>query len=505
MSGFAMLLAVIHTAIALGLAAYGLNAIILSLLYLRHAHDDKESSQEGSGNILPSVEQGRGMADDLPTVTVQVPVFNERHVINRAIDAVAALDYPRDRLQIQILDDSRDDTTRLARERAAFHRSKGLDIEVLRRVDRDGFKAGALARGLDQARGDAIAIFDADFRPYPDFLLQTVPHFLERPRLGFVQVRWSHLNGDYSPLTRAQAIAFDGHFVVEQTARNRSGLLINFNGTAGVWRRACIEESGGWEADTLTEDLDLGYRAQLAGWETLYLLEVDAPAELPPQIAAFRRQQARWTQGSVQTLRKLMGPVLRSRQLSLIQKGMALLHLSSYLSHALMVLLLLVTLPLLLLGVAPSALGKVGLLLGFGTPLVYLIAQQQLHSDWRRRLRSFPLFILVGIGIAWNNALAVWRGLTRWGGTFARTPKFRVEGGREARAGQWLNSAYRLGIDGNFIGESALALYALASSVLAYRTGQYGMMPYLLLYAAAFGTVAGMELAQVSLLPPRND
>jgi hypothetical protein len=320
-----------------------------------------------------------------------------------------------------------------------------------------------------------------------------------------VQVRWSHLNADYSSLTRTQAIAFDGHFVVEQTARDRSELLMNFNGTAGVWRKACIEDSGGWRADTLSEDLDLSYRAQLAGWETLYLPEVDAPAELPPQIAAFKRQQARWTQGSVQTLRRLIGPILRSRQLSGIQKVMALLHLSGYLAHALMVLLLLVTLPLLLLGVAPPAPGNAGLLMGFGPPLVYLIAQQQLYPDWGKRLRDFPLLILVGIGIAWNNTLAVWRGLTRWGGAFARTPKFRVEGRPEAGAGHWLNSTYRLGIDRSVIGETALALYALGSTVIAYDVGQYGVMPFLLLFGAAFSTVATIELAQGAFLRRRND
>jgi cellulose synthase/poly-beta-1,6-N-acetylglucosamine synthase-like glycosyltransferase len=280
---------------------------------------------------------------------------------------------------------------------------------------------------------------------------------------------------------------------------------MNFNGTAGVWRKACIEESGGWKADTLSEDLDLSYRAQLAGWETLYLPEVDAPAELPPQIAAFKRQQARWTQGSVQTLRKLMAPILRSRQLSVIQKGMALLHLSGYLAHALMVLLLLVTLPLLLLNATPPALGNVGLAMGLGPPLVYLIAQQQLYTDWGRRLLSFPLLILIGIGIAWNNALAVWRGLTRWGGTFARTPKFRVEGGPEAGAPNWVDSVYRLDIDRSITGEVVLSVYALASTVIAYRVGRYSVMPFLLLYAAAFSTVAGIELAQASLLRHRND
>jgi cellulose synthase/poly-beta-1,6-N-acetylglucosamine synthase-like glycosyltransferase len=422
---------------------------------------------------------------------VQAPVYNERHVIARVIDAMAALDYPRDRLQIQILDDSTDETTQLACTRAALHREQGIDIAVLRRPDRSGFKAGALAWGLTRARGEYIAIFDADFLPHPDFLLQTIPHFLERPRLGLVQTRWSHLNANYSPLTRAQALAFDGHFVVEQGGRHRSGLLMNFNGTAGVWRKRCIETCGGWQADTLSEDLDLSYRAQLAGWEFLYLPGVDAPAELPPQIAAFKRQQSRWAQGSVQTWRKLAGPILRSQRLSWGQKVMALLHTSSYLAHALMVAFLLLSLPLLLSGAAPLSLSGLGLIC-FGPPLVYAISQQQLYPDWGRRLGAFPLLMLIGIGIAWCNTRAVWRGLTRWGGTFARTPKFRIEG----KSGRWTDSDYRLRADSDVIGEAVLALYALVTALVAHATGNYGMAPFLLLYVAAFGTMAGMGLAQ---------
>ncbi len=469
---------VLYTGIAFWLAAYGLNAFILAFLYLRHSGDETST---------PHVDP-----EALPAVTVQVPVYNERHVILRVIDAVASLDYPADRLEIQILDDSADKTTALARTRVAYYRSRGVDIEVLRRSNREGFKAGALSWGLQRAKGDYVAIFDADFEPHKDFLLQTVPHFLHRPQLGLVQSRWSHLNAEYSALTRAQAIVFDGHFVVEQTGRNRSGLLMNFNGTAGVWRRGCIEESGGWEASTLSEDLDLSYRAQLIGWETLYLPDVEAPAELPPQISAFKRQQARWSQGSVQTLRKLMMPIVRSERLTAIQKGMALLHLSGYLAHALMVLLLLTTLPLLASGSRPPSLGNAGLLMSLGPPLVYVVSQRALYQDWRRRLLAFPLLVLFGVGIAWNNSLAVWRGLRDWGGTFARTPKFRIEG----RDGHWAESSYRLNVDRTVIGELLLALYALVATGVAYQTARYAMIPFLLLYAAAFGTVACTELAQ---------
>jgi cellulose synthase/poly-beta-1,6-N-acetylglucosamine synthase-like glycosyltransferase len=488
------LLLFVHALIVLWLAVYGLNSFILSFLYLRYRRTVVST---------PAVNQAA-----LPPVTVQVPVYNELHVVERVIDAVTALDYPRDRLQIQILDDSTDETTRVARARAAFHCERGVDVAVLRRPDRDGFKAGALAWGLSRASGDYVAIFDADFCPQPDFLLRTVPHFLERPRLGMVQTRWSYLNADYSALTRAQVLALDGHFVVEQMGRHRSGLLMSFNGAGGVWRRRCVEESGGWLADTLCEDLDLSYRAQLAGWECLYLPSVGAPAEVPPQIAAFKRQQSRWAQGSVQTLRKLAGPILRSRRLGWGQKAMALVHLSSYLAHVLMTLLLLVSLPLLLLPDSASlSFGGVGLAC-LGPPLLYAISQQRLYPDWGRRMRALPLLALIGIGIAWENTRAVWRGLTRWGGTFARTPKFRLEG----RTGRWTDSGYRLRADVSTVGEVALALYALATVFVAYVTGNYGVVPFSLLYAAAFGTVAGMGLAQTfaprrsrALRPARQD
>ncbi len=471
-------LVIINSLAALWLALYGLQAFILAYLYLCHRRQQPDS---------PPIPRS-----DWPPVTVQVPVYNELHVIERAIDAAASLDYPHDRLQIQILDDSTDETTRLALARAAFHQDQGVDVTVLRRSSQDGYKAGALAWGLSQARGEYIAIFDADFCPQPDFLRQTIPHFLNRPRLGLVQTRWSYLNAEYSPLTRAQVLALDGHFIVEQTGRNRAGLFMSFNGAGGVWRRRCIEKSGGWQADTLCEDLDLSYRAQLAGWEFLHLPTVDAPSEVPPQIAAFKRQQARWAQGSVQAMRKLIRPILQSRRMHWGQKLMALAHLSSYLSHALMVLLLLLS-PALMLVPRSMHLPLGGLsLMCLGPPLVYALAQRALHADWLRRWRAFPLLALIGIGIAWQNTRAVWRGLTHWGGTFARTPKFRIEG----KAGDWTASHYRLRADGNIIGEIGLALYALVAAGLAHTLGRYGMIPFLLLYGVAFGTVAGMSLAQ---------
>lgn len=472
-----VLLRLLYGLVVVWLSVYGWQAFVLTVLYFRHRAERPP---------LPRLKPGQW-----PSVAVQLPVYNERHVVERLIDAAAALDYPRDRLEIQVLDDSLDDTTRLAEAAAAGYRARGVNVRVLHREERTGYKAGALAWGLKQTTAEFVAVFDADFRPRPDFLRQTIPQMVARPDVGMVQARWSHLNDTYSPLTHAQSLALDGHFVVEQTGRNRSGLLINFNGSGGVWRRSCIESAGGWQADTMTEDMDLSYRAQLAGWHSLYLPDVDAPAELPPQMEAFKRQQARWAQGSVQCLRKLGWPILVS-PLTSAQKAMALVHISSYLSQPLMVLLLLVSLPLLW-SKMPS--GSLFLWLGLaalGPPLVYVVAQGTLYRDWKRRMLYFPLLLAMGAGITWSTTRAVWQGLWRYGGKFERTPKFRLEG----RQGRWAGSVYRLLPDRAIAGEVVLMLYAAASAVVAWRRADYGAVPFLLLYVCGFGLVAGLGLAQ---------
>jgi cellulose synthase/poly-beta-1,6-N-acetylglucosamine synthase-like glycosyltransferase len=473
------ILASTNALLSLLLAVYGLYSLILAFLYLRHRTVE---------DAAPAIDGAV-----LPPVTVQVPVYNEQHVVERVVDALAAVNYPRDRLEIQILDDSDDKTTELAEARVALYRGQGLNIAVLRRADRGGYKAGALASGLAQASGDYIAIFDADFCPEPDFLLQTIPHFLSRPRLGFLQTRWSHLNAEYSTLTRAQALGFDGHFVVEKVAQSGAGLLLTFNGAAGVWRRKCIETAGNWQADTLCEDLDLSYRAQLAGWTGKHISTVAVPTELPPQMAAFKRQQARWAQGAAQCLRKLAGPILCSQRLSLWQKAMAVAHLGSYLAHPLLMLILLLALPLLLVPKsAQLPLGGLGLVY-LGPPLVYAMAQRQLYPDWKSRMvRAFPLLALLGIGMVWSNTKAVWRGLRQWGGPFIRTPKFHIEG----RADQWIASHYRLRADSGVIGELGLAFYTLTTAGVALVTGRYGVLPFALLNGVALGYVTWMELLQ---------
>jgi cellulose synthase/poly-beta-1,6-N-acetylglucosamine synthase-like glycosyltransferase len=490
------------------LAVYGLNSLFLAVLYLRRGREPD----------IPATSP----LDTYPLVTVQLPIYNERHVVERLIEAAAALRWPWSQLQIQVLDDSSDETTVLASSRIEYLRSQGLDIELIRRPNRDGYKAGALAVGLFRARGEFIAIFDADFVPQADFLLHTIPPFLEQPQLGLVQTRWAHLNADYSALTRAQSLALDGHFVVEQTARNRSGLLMNFNGTAGVWRRTCIKSSGGWDDGTISEDLDLSYRAQLAGWDCLYLPEVASPAELPPQLAAFKRQQFRWAKGSIQCLRKLWRPLLGHfpvqhrnsrtggvlvgmgkdiawpapgpRRLTWIQKVAALVHLSSYLAHPLMLVLLICSLPLFLSprdAHLPMAMAYLGFS-SLGPPLVYVLAQRKLYSDWPRRLLYLPILVLLGTGIALNNTRAVIEALGGRGGSFARTPKFRLEG----KMGDWTTSSYRLPVGWTTVGEALLALYALVTVVAAWRAGNLYAIPFLFLYLGGFGLTAGLGVWQ---------
>jgi cellulose synthase/poly-beta-1,6-N-acetylglucosamine synthase-like glycosyltransferase len=471
------LIGFLHALCAVSLSVYGIQAILLTLLYLWHRGETPLGREPDER--------------DWPLVAVQLPVYNEMHVVERLIDAAATLDYPANKLEIQILDDSTDKTTQLAETRAAFHRARGLDVRVIRRPTRTGYKAGALAVGLQQTSAQYLAVFDADFAPRPDFLRKTIPYLLVRPRVGVLQTRWSHLNESYSPLTRLQALALNGHFVVEQSGRSRSNLLINFNGSGGVWRRSCVEEAGGWQWDTMTEDMDLSYRAQLAGWQSLYLPDVDAPAELPPQMEAFKRQQARWAQGSTQCLRKLAPRILRS-DLTNRQKLMALIHISSYLTQPIMILLLLTTLPVLWFPQpASSVLGGLWVV-SLGTPFLYFIAESKLYRDWGKRLLYFPILAAVFAGISWSTSLGVWQGLTRWGGTFRRTPKFRLED----RGGNWANSAYRLLPDGVILGELFLLLYALVAAWAAWIRHQYGAIPFLLLFAVGFTIVAGSSVWQ---------
>ncbi len=471
------ILTLVYIFSAVALAVYAMGGLVLLLIWLRHRRDNPE---------LPEVAEAQ-----LPSVTIQIPVYNERTVISRLIDTVSLLDYPRDRLHVQVLDDSSDDTSDLIARRVARQQRAGLSITHLRRADRAGFKAGALAYGLAQTPGDLIAIFDADFIPPPDFLRRVVPHFCEDSRLGMVQTRWAHVNASENLLTRGQALSLDGHFVVEQTARSRGGLLLNFSGSAGVWRSSCIRDAGGWSAETLCEDLDLSYRAQLRGWRFLYLPEVVVPAEIPPQLAAYKQQQARWAKGSTQNLLRLAGKLWRSRHVAVPQKVMGTLHLCQYVVHPLMLLLLLLSLPLLQAGALEQLpLAPLGLA-GIGPPLLYLFSQRHLYEDWSRRLLAFPVLLAVGTGLALVNTLAILGALGGRPNVFRRTPKFRGE--------SWQQSRYALRSGWTVVGEALLAVYAAAGGVYALQAAP-PIAPFLFVYAYAFGVVALWSLAEGVLL-----
>lgn len=397
-----------------GLALYGLHRLWLLFCWFDQRH---------CADPLPP---HRAEGEPWPLVTVQLPLFNERFVATRLLDAVAALDWPMARLEIQVLDDSHDATCALVDERSAYWRAQGLDMQVIRRGKRDGYKAGALAAGLKIAKGSLVAIFDADFIPPADFLRRTVPHFAD-PGIGMVQTRWDFCNSRHSWLTRVQTILLEPHFRIEHQVRFRRGLFFNFNGTAGIWRRRAIDDSGGWQADTVTEDLDLSYRAQLAGWRFIYLDEVAVPSELPVTLAAFRSQQQRWAKGSLQTARKLLPRIWRA-PLPLKVKIEAGFHLLANFGWMLATLIVLTLYPVMTwrVGIGPYQLLRLDLPLFFGASAA-LTFFFLLHLLVRRNFAGLcylPLLPALCIGLAPSLAIAILQGLTRRGGVFERTPKF---------------------------------------------------------------------------------
>ncbi len=463
-------LARLYGLLVAGLSVYGFFGLLTFWLFWRHRHETFPCPG------LPAAEW--------PAVTVQLPIYNEQYVVKRLIEAAAALDYPLDRLQIQVIDDSTDDTADLAAEIVACYRARGWDIQHIRRDNRQGYKAGALAAAMSQVKGEFIAFFDADFEPPSDFLRRTLPHFHDQPRLGVVQARWEHLNSAESALTAAQAIALDKHFAMEQVVRHRADLFPKFNGSAGVWRRTCLEESGGWHDDTLCEDLCLSIRAALDGWRFLFLNDVTAPAEIPSTIAGFKSQQARWATGVLQCLVKYFRPILFSRQHRLAARLYALVSMSVYLTYLFALALLLIQIPILWLDVHLSSRLAVLSIAGFGQPLLFVASQKVLYPDWKQRLRYFPIAVILGMGIAPNQSRALLRLLGRYLRRatqtipFVRTPKGQP------------NTTYRQPFDWIIVGEAGLALYAVAGIVLAISLGHYSSLVLLSLAAAGLGYVA---------------
>jgi cellulose synthase/poly-beta-1,6-N-acetylglucosamine synthase-like glycosyltransferase len=418
------------------------------------------------------------------------------YVVERLIDAVCALDYPADRLEIQVLDDSTDETREIAELAVRRQAARGFDITYLHRTDRTGFKAGALAEGLRTARGAFVAIFDADFVPPRRFLTQAVPYFGD-PRLALVQARWGHLNQDYSLLTRIQAVLLDGHFVLEHGARNRSGCFFNFNGTSGVWRPEAIADAGGWQHDTLTEDLDLSYRAQMRGWKFLFLPGLVTPAEVPVEMNAFKLQQHRWAKGSIQTCRKLL-PFILQANLPLRVKAEAFFHLTANFNYALMIALSVLMFPAMVvrynMGWTEMLLIDVPLFAAATLSVLnfYLISQREAYPDWRTRVKYLPVVMAVGIGLAVNNTRALFEALLGPPGEFARTPKYGIE----RTADGWQHKKYHQSMAIQPFIEIALGVYFTGTILYAMAHEIYGTLPFLALFQFGFLYTGLMSLFQ---------
>jgi cellulose synthase/poly-beta-1,6-N-acetylglucosamine synthase-like glycosyltransferase len=436
--------------------------------------------------------------DHLPRITVQLPLYNEMYVAERLIEAVTKIDYPRNLLEIQVLDDSTDDTTEIASRAVKKYFDAGFDIVYQHRTNRAGFKAGALEEGLKKSSGELILIFDADFIPKPDVARKMVNYFTDE-RVGMVQMRWSHINEEYSLLTQTQGIMLDAHFIIEQTARNRCGGFFNFNGTAGMWRREAIEWSGGWQHDTLAEDTDLSYRAQLMGWHFIYLMDEDVPAELPVDMNAFKSQQKRWAKGVVQVGIKLMKRMWKDPRLTLQTKLEQFFRLSGNLAAPLVIILALVNLPILIvrynqglfhlfvLDVPVLAFSTISVIVYFLVPQMYLYPK-----SWKRRLKYVPFAMSMGIALTFSNARAVMEALVGYKTEFVRTPKFRIE---ENKDKTWVKKKYLSRRWSLPWLEMIFAAYFAFTIWYAIKSHIYGTIPFLLIYFFGYAYASVMTIA----------
>lgn len=428
--------------------------------------------------------------DENVVVTIQLPLYNELYVAERLINATCEIEYPKDKLEIQVLDDSTDETTEIVAKIVKQKQDEGFDIKHIRRGTREGFKAGALKYGLERAKGEFIAIFDADFIPHKEFLKRTLSFFTDE-KVGLVQTRWEHLNGDYSILTKAQALALDGHFVIEQTVRNKAGFFINFNGTGGIWRKTCIEDAGNWHADTLTEDLDLSYRAQLKGWRFVFLKDFTSPAELPSEINALKSQQFRWTKGAVETAKKIL-PLVWKSNIPLRVKLQSTFHLTNNLVFPFILLAAILNVPLIFIKNSGSheayfAIMSIFVLAFISSFLFYMYAQKDIRTDWRKKIVLFPLFMAGSMGFAVNNSRAVIEGLLNRKSEFVRTPKFRLESEKDS----WMGKKYltrKVGF--SVIVEALLAVYCLIGVISSIYFMELAAIPFQLLFFLGFAFVS---------------
>ena len=479
--------------VMLVLAFYGIHRYQLVWLYYRNKKKEARWAE-------PPARFAEG---ELPFLTIQLPIFNEQFVVDRLVDAVCRVDYPRDRFEIQLLDDSTDETQAVAREiveryAAGFGDLPAQPIHYLHRTNRHGYKAGALDAGLHTAKGDLVAIFDADFVPPHDWAMRVVHHFAE-PGIGMVQTRWTHLNRDYSFLTQVEAILLDGHFVLEHGGRSRAGVFFNFNGTAGMWRRQVIGEAGGWQHDTLTEDTDLSYRAQLIGWKFKYLQDVECPAELPIEMTAFKTQQARWAKGLIQTGKKILPRVLKS-DAPWHTKLEAWYHLTANISYPLMIVLSVLLMPAMVIrswqGYLQMLLIDVPLFVAstMSVSTFYMVSQKELHrKSWWRSLPYVPFVMaLGGVGLTISNTKAVMEALFGVQSAFARTPKYRVKDkGEKSQA-----KVYRKRLGWMPWVELAIGGYFLWTVWYAISTENYFTVPFLLLFVFGYWYTALLSLLQ---------
>jgi cellulose synthase/poly-beta-1,6-N-acetylglucosamine synthase-like glycosyltransferase len=465
------------------LASYGAHRYVLVYLYYKHK---KNRTTDPPGYF-----------SDLPRVTVQLPIFNEQFVVERLLEAICRLNYPLEKLDIQVLDDSTDETVAVARGLVNYYAAKGFPVSYHHRSNREGFKAGALAEGLKTAHGEFVTIFDADFVPPEDFLLRTIHHFTD-PKIGMVQTRWTHINRNYSFLTEVEAILLDGHFVLEHSGRARSNVFFNFNGTAGVWRGTAIDEAGGWQHDTLTEDTDLSYRAQLKGWKFIYLQDVECPAELPVEMTAFKTQQARWAKGLIQTSKKILPQVLKSDQRFHV-KLEAWYHLTANLSYPLMIVLSVLLLPAMIIRFYQGWFQMVYIDLPlfmastFSISSFYLVSQRELFpGKWFRALLYLPFLMALGIGLTVTNTRAVLEALLGKKSEFARTPKYHVE----SRKDKVRTNSYRRRLGWVPWVELLIGCYFAMTVYYAIDNENYITIPFLILFVLGYWYTGLMSLLQ---------
>lgn len=430
----------------------------------------------------------------VPKVTVQLPLYNEKYVVERLLDCIAQIDYPKDKLEIQVLDDSTDESFEIAAQKVNEIRAKGIEIVHIKRADRAGYKAGALAFGLTQSSGEFVAIFDADFMPEPDFLKKTIPYF-QREEVGMVQTKWGHLNADYSLLTKLQAFGLDAHFTVEQSGRSAGHHFINFNGTAGVWRKSCIEDAGGWSSDTLTEDLDLSYRAQLRHWEFVYLEEVTSPAELPMAMSALKNQQFRWTKGAAECVKKNLANVCRNKSLSLSTKLHAMFHLMNSSIFLCIVLMSVLSVPLLTIKYHHPEFGLLfKLASAFVISLFILVVfygvsyRRENKGSWFSFLGLFPAFLSISMGLSLHNAIAVLEGYMGRKTPFVRTPKFNMASNTDQH--EWKRNMYLVSsISWLSFLEFLFFVYFAFGIGLGFYYHDYGLLPFHIMLVMGYGFV----------------